>query len=1192
MTGTNDKLRSLFLAMLMVVSVFGATVAFSGTAAAAANTPDISSVSEHEGEISIDFNTSIDDSSIDTTDLVVVRSAGTPSNETYDATVSSQQSGTTVNIDPAGDDWNDLNPADEVYLDLGEVDSSTGQTYDFGDVEVSPSVTQFVDGGTQFNSPGEAARVYEDSTVLFTSDMQDENLLVRNTDTGTVLLDGSTGVNSQNVTWDTDDLTIDDTYEVVFSPDDSTNRDKRYFNVSDLGLSAESDASDSYAHDDDVEFTVSGDAIRGNADVAIMVSGPDDFGTAYARTSYNNLAEFSQDFDLGEIAAGDYSITVTDVETGVEADAGSFTVDPAPDRAGADSADFTSGVVSDTRGDIVRIPIEFSGVDDDADLGPRATISIGSLSEVNYVTNVTVTDANQDGEVTLLFNSYAAGTGNMSAIFDTADDGDTVDSMRNESGDFIEDLRTQYGDGDLDAAEDYDEVKAIAAGATLDVANYDLQVAAHADGEEKLVNFTKDTDESIGVDEIDDFGTMSLNPRTTESSSVSVAPADADDEIDLDYVQNSEDLTESSIVATDEVVVHEIVASGFEGAINLLNVTDSAAPDEAFVELADSGLWSATFSQVDDEPNANRPMFYVSDGGNETDLNSDEVNIFTDFDQNAFYVALDVEEIGYDDPNLQDNELWNASFTVEEHEAIGEVLGGRTGGTLQTDWTFRDAKAPLQTNADDQIIVRDQSGQVIRSASGVTVAPGTDLTLFVDASDLDVSPFTEELEATVTSDRTFRFEADLSDKGTGNFTAELSRDSTSLADSAVTEYDGEIRGLPQASVSISDQMVAETNQQVTVDSATLSEGGFVVIHDEDGAVVGSSKYLGGGTEHTDVRITLDEDVSSGSEIVAMAHLDTNSNNVYEFEAGAEDPLDVPYTSDGSPVTDSATATVDRAPADFEVSGLSPADVTVDQGDVISSVEATIENTGESEGTQTVEFRVGDTVLGSSEETLAAGDSTTVTFEDIDTSSLSPGSYTHGVHTEDDSQTAILTVDAVEPANFEVSGLSPTDVSVTQGDVIGQVEATIENTGESEGTQTVEFRVGDTALASSEVTLAAGDSTTVTFQNIDTSDLSPGAYTHGVFSEDDSATAALGVDEAPTATATPTASPTASATPTASPTASATPTASPTATATPDEGTDTDTDTPTDSGDGGPGFGIGIAIVALLAAALIGARRRE
>ncbi|PSQ27093.1 hypothetical protein BRD06_05225, partial [Halobacteriales archaeon QS_9_67_15] len=34
MTGTNDKLRSLFLTMLMVVSVFGGTVAFAGTAAA------------------------------------------------------------------------------------------------------------------------------------------------------------------------------------------------------------------------------------------------------------------------------------------------------------------------------------------------------------------------------------------------------------------------------------------------------------------------------------------------------------------------------------------------------------------------------------------------------------------------------------------------------------------------------------------------------------------------------------------------------------------------------------------------------------------------------------------------------------------------------------------------------------------------------------------------------------------------------------------------------------------------------------------------------------------------------------------------------------------------------------------------------------------------------------------------------
>jgi surface glycoprotein (TIGR04207 family) len=49
MTGTKDKLRSLFLAALMVTSVFGATVAFSG-AAAAANTAQGASVSPNTAQ--------------------------------------------------------------------------------------------------------------------------------------------------------------------------------------------------------------------------------------------------------------------------------------------------------------------------------------------------------------------------------------------------------------------------------------------------------------------------------------------------------------------------------------------------------------------------------------------------------------------------------------------------------------------------------------------------------------------------------------------------------------------------------------------------------------------------------------------------------------------------------------------------------------------------------------------------------------------------------------------------------------------------------------------------------------------------------------------------------------------------------------------------------------------------------------
>lgn len=100
-----------------------------------------------------------------------------------------------------------------------------------------------------------------------------------------------------------------------------------------------------------------------------------------------------------------------------------------------------------------------------------------------------------------------------------------------------------------------------------------------------------------------------------------------------------------------------------------------------------------------------------------------------------------------------------------------------------------------------------------------------------------------------------------------------------------------------ASVTFEDQTARGTT--VTVASATLSDGGFVVVHDPQAgfAVVGHSAYKQPGT-HEDVRIPLDGRASSSGTYVAMAHRNTGRPN-YEFPDG-----DPPYfDGDGNPVVD-------------------------------------------------------------------------------------------------------------------------------------------------------------------------------------------------------------------------------------------------------------------------------------------------
>ena len=106
----------------------------------------------------------------------------------------------------------------------------------------------------------------------------------------------------------------------------------------------------------------------------------------------------------------------------------------------------------------------------------------------------------------------------------------------------------------------------------------------------------------------------------------------------------------------------------------------------------------------------------------------------------------------------------------------------------------------------------------------------------------------------------------------------------------------------------------------------------------------------------------------------------------------------------------------EAPAGFDVVELNPDNVTVTQGDVID-VTASVVNTAGQEDTQDVSFRVSDengsTVVDVTQEvTIGAGETSEVTFSDIDTSTLDAGEYTHGAFPEDGTElTATLTVDS-------------------------------------------------------------------------------------------------------------------------------------------------------------------------------------
>jgi hypothetical protein len=148
----------------------------------------------------------------------------------------------------------------------------------------------------------------------------------------------------------------------------------------------------------------------------------------------------------------------------------------------------------------------------------------------------------------------------------------------------------------------------------------------------------------------------------------------------------------------------------------------------------------------------------------------------------------------------------------------------------------------------------------------------------------------------------------------------------------------------------------------------------------------------------------------------MVHLvdDSLSDGDDAPPAGETDILSHTSTSGAVPggVTDDATITVEQSAATFEVSGLeadnlnftSNAGTSAVAGTDMLEITATVTNADDFEDTQTVEFQFGGSVAASEEVNLAGGDSTTVTFT-VTAPDVDAGNYTHGVFTNDDSQTA-------------------------------------------------------------------------------------------------------------------------------------------------------------------------------------------
>jgi hypothetical protein len=314
---------------------------------------------------------------------------------------------------------------------------------------------------------------------------------------------------------------------------------------------------------------------------------------------------------------------------------------------------------------------------------------------------------------------------------------------------------------------------------------------------------------------------------------------------------------------------------------------------------------------------------------------------------------------------------------------------------------------------DGVVVLQNESNALLEG--GANLDAGTDIVVTLRTVSGASTPFFLENETRITAGSDWWTEFNLDDYDAGTeFTVEIRQkgDAERLLEQSGRLVAEHIQLAPDEFV-FADQ--ESTGDVVIVETVTLPYGGYIAIEDADGERIGWSSEFGEG-EHTDVSVALSPPIEPPATLTAVLYRDE----------------DEPYTSDDG-VRVTRTADIDSPtsedPARFDVRNLDPAEIEVTQGTYVT-ITATVVNTGDQTGTQTVEFRLQDEVLEMVDVELDGGESVDVSFDgSIDTGMLQAGEvYLYEVASEDTAQTGVLTVTAAAtptPTPTETPTATPT-----------------------------------------------------------------------------------------------------------------------------------------------------------------------
>jgi hypothetical protein len=260
-----------------------------------------------------------------------------------------------------------------------------------------------------------------------------------------------------------------------------------------------------------------------------------------------------------------------------------------------------------------------------------------------------------------------------------------------------------------------------------------------------------------------------------------------------------------------------------------------------------------------------------------------------------------------------------------------------------------------------------------------------------------------------------------------------------------------------------------------------------------------------------VELTVDGEAITSTEVGLGSGESTTVTLPWETAAG--DAGEHTVTVDTDDDTDSTDVRV-NAPANFAVD-IESTNSPVVEGETLD-VTATVRNAGDVEDSGSVGLTIDGANEGSTAVELAGGESTSVTLS-WRTGTGDAGSYTAEISTDDDADTADVTVDEPREAGppggapvFNVS-VESTNTPVAEGETL-EVTALVTNTGEETAAEQITLNTGGTDRESREVTLSGDESRSVTV-TWETEAGDAGDYTATVAGEADEDSTGVAVREA-------------------------------------------------------------------------------